>query len=100
MSNLPYTFLGGHDRQTLFVSVEVSSPDGNFDILENLFYQRYGFQHQNFDFKTTKTLILHAWSIFFKGSHLTKLWSKKIFSMKTLLKLRALTVHTERYYKQ
>jgi hypothetical protein len=33
MSNLPYTFLGGHDRQTLFVSVEVSSPDGNFDIL-------------------------------------------------------------------
>jgi hypothetical protein len=33
MSNLPYTFLGGHDRQTFFVSVEVSSPDGNFDIL-------------------------------------------------------------------
>jgi hypothetical protein len=59
---------------------------------ENLFYQRYGFQNQNFDFKTTKTLILHAWSIFFKGAYLTKLWSKKIFFMKTLSKLGALTV--------
>ena len=59
---------------------------------ENLFYQRYGFQNQNFDFKTTKTLILQAWSIFSKGAHLTKLWSKKIFSMKTLSKLGALTV--------
>jgi hypothetical protein len=58
-----------------------------------MFYQRYGFQNQNFDFKTTKTLILHAWSIFFKGAHLTKLWSKKIFSMKTLSKLGALTVY-------
>jgi hypothetical protein len=57
---------------------------------ENLFYQRYGFQNQNFDFKTTKTLILQAWSIFSKGAHLTKLWSKKIFSMKTLSKLGAL----------
>ncbi len=53
---------------------------------ENLFYQRYGFQNQNFYFKTTKTLISHAWSIFFKGVHLIKLWSKKIFSMKTLSK--------------
>jgi hypothetical protein len=61
---------------------------------ENLFYQCYGFhfQNQNFDFKTTKTLILHAWSIFFKGAHPTKLWSKKLFSMKTLSKLGALTV--------
>jgi hypothetical protein len=59
---------------------------------ENLFYQRYELQNQNFDFETTKTL--HAWSIFFKGAHLTKLWSKKIFSMKTLSKLGALVVPT------
>ncbi len=59
---------------------------------ENLFYKRYGFQNQNFDFKTTKTLILHAWSIFFTGAHLTKMWSKKIFFMKILSKLGALTV--------
>jgi hypothetical protein len=62
---------------------------------ENLFYQRYGVQNQNFDFKTSKTLILHARSIFFKGAHLTKLWSKKIFFMKTLSKLGALTVVTD-----
>jgi hypothetical protein len=59
---------------------------------ENLVYQRYGFQNQNFDFKTTKTLILHAWSIFFNWAHLTKLWNKKIFSMKTMSKLGALPV--------
>jgi hypothetical protein len=55
MSNLPYTFFGGHGHQTLFVSVEVSSPEGNFDILGK------------FDFETTKTWILHAWSIFLTG---------------------------------
>ena len=60
---------------------------------ENLFYQRYELQIQNFDFETTKTLILHAWSIFFKGAHLAKLWSKKIFFMKSLSKLGALTVY-------
>jgi hypothetical protein len=59
---------------------------------ENLFYQRYEFQNQKFDFEPTKTLILHAWSIFFMGAHLTKLRSKKIFSMKTLSKLGALTL--------
>jgi hypothetical protein len=60
---------------------------------ENLFTkQRYEFQNPNFDFETTKTMILHAWSIFFMGAHLPKLWSKKIFPMKTLLKLGALTV--------
>jgi hypothetical protein len=60
---------------------------------ENLFYHRYELQNQNFYFETAKTWILHAWSIFFKGAQLTKLWSKKIFSMKTLLKLGALTVY-------
>ena len=59
---------------------------------ENLFYQRYELQNQNFYFETAKTWILHAWSIFFNKAHLTKLWSKKIFSMKTLSKLGALTV--------
>jgi hypothetical protein len=34
--------------------------------------------------QSAKTWILHAWSIFFKEAHLTKLWSKKIFSIKTL----------------
>jgi hypothetical protein len=33
----------------------------------------------NFYFVTAKTWILHAWSIFFKGAQLTKLWSKKYF---------------------
>jgi hypothetical protein len=42
MSNLPYTFFGGHDRQTLFVSDEVRSPD-NFDTPGNIFYQRHEF---------------------------------------------------------
>jgi hypothetical protein len=32
-----YTFFGEHDRQTLFVSIEDSSPDGNFDILGKSF---------------------------------------------------------------
>jgi hypothetical protein len=41
-------------------------------------------------------LILHAWSIFFKGAYLTKLRSKKIFSMETLSKLGALTVCSSR----
>ncbi len=67
---------------------------------ENLFYQRYEFQNLNFDFETTKILILHAWSIFFKGAHLTKLWSTKIFSMKTLSKLGALTVPQYRVFCQ
>ena len=49
-------------------------------------------QNKNFNFGTLKTLILHARSIFFKGGHPTKLWRKKIFFMKTLSKLGALTV--------
>jgi hypothetical protein len=49
-------------------------------------------QNKNFNFGTTKTLILHAPSIFFRGGHITKIWSKKIFFMKTLSKLGALTV--------
>jgi hypothetical protein len=57
---------------------------------ENLFYHRYELQNQNFDFETAKTWILHAWSIFLKRAHQTKLGSKKIFSMKTLSKLGAL----------
>ncbi len=78
MSNLPYTFFGRHDRHTLFVSVEVSSPDGNFDTLGKSFLPpRYELQNQNFYFEIAKTWILHAWSIFFKRAQLTKLWSNK-----------------------
>ncbi len=40
---------------------------------ENLFYQRYELQNQNFDYETTKTLILHAWSIFFQGGSPSKI---------------------------
>ena len=60
--------------------------------LENLSLLLYEPQNKNFNFGTTKTLILHARSIFFIGGHLTKIWSKKIFFMKTLSKLGALTV--------
>jgi hypothetical protein len=60
--------------------------------LENLSLHLYESQNENFNFGTTKTLILHARSIFFIGGHLTKIWSKKIFFMKTLSKLGALTV--------
>ncbi len=55
MSNLPYTFFGGHDRQTFFVSVEVAAQMVTSTSSENLFYRRYEFQNQNFDFETTKT---------------------------------------------
>jgi hypothetical protein len=60
--------------------------------LENLSLHLYESRNKNFNFGTTKTLILHARSIFFKGGHLTKILSKKIFFMKTLSKLGALTV--------
>ncbi len=60
---------------------------------ENLALRLYDAQNQTFKFGTTKTLILHTRSIFFKGGHLTKIWSKKIFFMKTLSKLGALTVY-------
>jgi hypothetical protein len=59
---------------------------------ENLSLQLYKAQNKNFNFGITKTLILHTRSIFFTGGHLTKIWSKKIFFMKTLSKLGALTV--------
>jgi hypothetical protein len=52
----------------------------------------YESKNKIFNFGTLKTLILHAWSIFFKGGHSTKKWRKKIFFMKTLSKLGALTV--------
>ena len=58
--------------------------------LENLSLLLYESQNKNFNFGTTKTL--HARSIFFRGGHITNIWSKKIFFMKTLSKLEALTV--------
>jgi hypothetical protein len=76
---VPYTFLGVQDRQELFVPVEVGSLEGNFDTLKNLSLQLYESQNKNFNFGTTKALILHIWSIFFKGDHPTKIWSKKYF---------------------
>ncbi len=61
---------------------------------ENLSLHLYESQNKNFNFGTWKTLILHARSIFFKGGHPTKIWRKKIFFMKTLSKLGALTVES------
>ena len=59
---------------------------------ENLFYRRYEFQNQNFDFETMKTLIFHAWSLFSRGLTLKNYGVKKyLFFMKTLSKLGALT---------
>jgi hypothetical protein len=55
---------------------------------ENLSLHLYESQNKNVNFDT---LILHARSIFFKGGHPTKIWRKKIFFMKTLSKLGALT---------
>ncbi len=60
--------------------------------LDYLSLHFYESQNKNFNFGTTMTLILHARSIFFKGGHLTKIWRKKIFFMKTLSKLGVLTV--------
>ncbi len=60
---------------------------------ENLSLHLYESQNKNFNFGSLKTLILHARSIFFKGGHPTKIWRKKIFLMKTLSKLGALTVN-------
>jgi hypothetical protein len=62
---------------------------------ENLALRLYEAQNKTFKFGTTETLILHTRSIFFKGGHLTKIWSKKIFFMKTLSKLGALTVDSQ-----
>jgi hypothetical protein len=47
--------------------------------LENLSLLLYKPPNKNFNFGTSKTLILHARSIFFKGGHKTKIWSKKYF---------------------
>jgi hypothetical protein len=41
---------------------------------ENLSLQLYESQKKKFNFGTTKTLILHTRSIFFKVGHLTKIW--------------------------
>ncbi len=46
---------------------------------ENLFFLRYDLQNQNLDFEATKTLILHAWSIYFKGLTYQNYAVKNIF---------------------
>ena len=88
----PTLFSVGQDRQELFVPVEVEAQMVTSTPSENLSLEFYEAQNKNFKFGATKTLILHTRSVFFKGGHLTKIWSKKIFFMKTLSKLGALTV--------
>jgi hypothetical protein len=46
---------------------------------ENLSLQLYEAQNKTFKFGTTKTLILHTWSIFFKVGHLKKYGVKNIY---------------------
>ncbi len=101
MLNLPYTFLWRPRSARIFLYLSklatqmvISTP------LENLSLLLYEPQNKNFNFSTTKTLILHARSIFFRGGHITKIWSKKIFFMKTLSKLGALTVLDTRQNKK
>jgi hypothetical protein len=79
MSNLPYTFLEGMIVKHYLYLLKLAAQMGTLTSSKKFFYRCYEFQNQNCDFKTTKTLILHAWSIFLKGAHLTKLWSKNIF---------------------
>ncbi len=87
-------FSGGEDHQEiqylylskLAAQMVTSTP------LENCSLHLYESKNKNFNFGTLKTLILNARSIFFKGGHPTKIWRKKIFFMKTLSKLGALTV--------
>ncbi len=82
MSNLPYNFFGKHDCQTLFVSVEVSNPDGNFGILGKSFLSMLWISESKFLFLNYKDLDFTCLVDFF-----SKLWSKKIFFMETLSKL-------------
>jgi hypothetical protein len=56
---------------------------------ENLSLQLYEAHNKTFKFGTTKTLILHTQSIFFKGGHLTKIWSKKIIFHENPVEVRS-----------
>jgi hypothetical protein len=91
--NLPYTFLWRPRSARIFLYLsKLATQMVTSTPLENLSLLLYEPQNKNFNFGTTKTLILHARSIFFRRGHITKIWSKKIFFMKTLSKLGALTV--------
>jgi hypothetical protein len=73
LKSLPYTFFGGHDRQTLFVSVEVSSPDDKFDTLGKSFLPLYKLQNQNFYFETAKDLDFTCLIDFFQEGSANKI---------------------------
>ncbi len=63
-------FCRGQDRQEIFVPVEVTVAAQivpTFDPHGNLSLQLYETQNKNYNFGTTKTLILKARSIFFKN---------------------------------
>ncbi len=93
MLNLPYTFLWRPRSARIFLYLsKLATQMVTSTPLENLSLLLYEPQNKNFNFGTTKTLILYTWSIFFRGGHIKKIWSKKIFFMKTLSKLGALTV--------
>ncbi len=79
--------------QQIYVPVEVRSPAGNFDTLGKKIVGDPGVQNQNFEFGISGTLILYARSIFSQGSHLLEILGEKIFFVKTLSKLGALTVY-------
>ncbi len=85
-------FSGGEDRQEFLYLSKLAAQMVTSTPSESLPLHLNESQNKNFNFGTLKTLILHARSIFFKGGHPTKIWRKKIFFMKTLSKLGALTV--------
>jgi hypothetical protein len=94
--NLPYTFIWRPRSARIFLYLsKLATQMVTSTPLENLSLLLYEPQNKIFIFGTSKTLILHARWIFFRGGHMTKIWSKKIFFMKTLSKLGALTVYID-----
>jgi hypothetical protein len=65
---------------------------------EKILWGDSGVPNQNFDIGISQTLILYARSIFLQGSHLLEILRKKIFFVKTLSKLGALTVFNLCYF--
>ncbi len=82
-------FSGGNIIQKIYLPVKVSSPDGNFDTLVRIYLailriskSKFWFWHIYLDFIRPGN--------FLRGAHVTKIWSKGKFFMKTLLKLGGL----------
>ena len=93
MSNLPYFSLEDKIVKNYLYMSKLEAQMVTSTPSENLSLQLYEARNKTFKFGTTKTLILHTGWIFFKGGHLTKIWTKKIFFMKTLSKSGAVRLY-------